>query len=50
MSMVAQGQSLTEIQEVIDTRYAAQRDDRTPTPVPPLGYVPPPYRALGGGR
>lgn len=41
MQMVAQGRPLTEIQEQVDARYAAQQADRTPTLLPPIGYVPP---------
>ncbi len=36
MDMSRQGRPLTEIQEHIDRKYASQRENRTPTPLPPL--------------
>ena len=41
MQMVTQDRRLAEIQEYVDARYAAQQAYRTPTPLPPRGYVPP---------
>ena len=43
MQMVAEQRPLTEIQEFIDARYAERQRARTPTPLPPFGYVPQPY-------
>jgi len=50
MTMVAQQRPLTEIQEFIDARYANQQRARTATPLPPFGYVPPPYPSSGDDR
>jgi hypothetical protein len=45
MQMLEQGdRPLVEIQEYIDARYASQQRARTPTPLPPQGYVAPAYR------
>lgn len=41
MTMVANGRSLAAIQQYVDGQYGAQQAYRTPTPLPPLGYVPP---------
>ncbi len=44
MQMLTQDRRLVEIQEIVDARYAAQRDNRTPTPLPLRDYVGPAYR------
>lgn len=44
MQMLAQDRRLADIQEYVDARYAAQRSNRTPTPLPPLDYVARAYR------
>ena len=44
MQMLTKDRRLAEIQEYVDARYAAQRINRTPTPLPPLDYVAPAYR------
>lgn len=36
MEGTREGASLTEIQQRIDRKYADQRENRTPTPLPPL--------------
>lgn len=50
MQMLAQDRRLTEIQEYVDARYANQQRARTPTPLPPFGYVPPRYRPAAERR
>lgn len=42
--MLTRDRRLAEIQEYIDTKYAAQRRLRTPTPLAPEDYVAPAYR------
>lgn len=39
--MVRDGRSLAAIQQYVDSLYARQQAYRTPTPLPPVGYVPP---------
>lgn len=41
MRMVASGRPLAEIAESVDVKYTKLLRYRTPTPLPPLGYVPP---------
>lgn len=43
MQVLTQDRRLVEIQEFVDARYAAQRENRTPTPLPPRDYVAPAY-------
>jgi hypothetical protein len=34
--MIEKGSSLSEIQQTIDRKYAHLRENRTPTPLPPI--------------
>ena len=43
MQMLVQERRLVQIQEYIDAHYAPERNERTPTPLPPLNYVAPAY-------
>lgn len=45
MQMLEQDRALEDIQKHIDARYETKQRYRTPTPLPPAGYIAPAYRS-----